>query len=215
MKKELDNYLCSKYPTLFRDRHANPKQTAMCWGFAVGDGWFTLIDVMSELISAHSADIVAAQVKEKFGTLRFYHDGGDRYTAGVEMAGEVLSKRVCEVCGMQALIQNNDSHWSGTLCNQHANEHSDKFEFKPDFARVAVLGLGKAWSTLVILLLELCDFNIDHNGMHETLLSVEKENDRLVITHTGGNDFAAGMIDFFMTYANRIDEHDGRFIKLH
>lgn len=46
MTKELDEQLCQKYPEIFRDRHAPMNQTAMCWGFACGDGWFALIDTL-------------------------------------------------------------------------------------------------------------------------------------------------------------------------
>lgn len=44
MTPQLDKELCSKYPLLFRDRHGNMRETAMCWGFEVGDGWYTIID---------------------------------------------------------------------------------------------------------------------------------------------------------------------------
>lgn len=44
MTLERDKQLCEKYPEIFRDRHAPMSQTAMCWGFTCGDGWFTLID---------------------------------------------------------------------------------------------------------------------------------------------------------------------------
>ena len=41
-------------------------------GFSVGNGWYPLIDVLSELLAKQQIDIAAVQVKEKFGALRFY-----------------------------------------------------------------------------------------------------------------------------------------------
>lgn len=44
MNEHLDKQLCATYPEIFHDRHAPMNQTAMCWGFACGDGWYALID---------------------------------------------------------------------------------------------------------------------------------------------------------------------------
>jgi hypothetical protein len=52
MKKELDEALCAKYPEIFRDRHGKMSETAMCWGFACGDGWYPLIDRLCALLMA-------------------------------------------------------------------------------------------------------------------------------------------------------------------
>lgn len=54
MNKHYDNYLTRKYPLLYRNRHGNVTTTLMCWGFACGDGWFNIINALSEdLSSAH------------------------------------------------------------------------------------------------------------------------------------------------------------------
>ena len=42
MRKELDEKLCEKYPLIFKNRHADMTETAMCWGFECGDGWFNI-----------------------------------------------------------------------------------------------------------------------------------------------------------------------------
>ena len=51
MKQELDELLCAKYPLIFKDRNAPMTQTAMCWGFDCGDGWFTIIDTLCGLLT--------------------------------------------------------------------------------------------------------------------------------------------------------------------
>ena len=50
MRKELDEKLCEKYPLIFKNRHADMTETAMCWGFECGDGWYNLIDVLCGLL---------------------------------------------------------------------------------------------------------------------------------------------------------------------
>lgn len=50
MKKELDEALCKKYPLIFKDRHGDMKETAMCWGFDCGDGWYGLIDHLCQVL---------------------------------------------------------------------------------------------------------------------------------------------------------------------
>ena len=60
------------------------------------------------------------QIKEKFGSLRLYHDGGNKFSAGVIQYAELLSTVVCEVCGNSG--QTYHIGWNRTLCKQHAQE---------------------------------------------------------------------------------------------
>ena len=46
MDRKLDEALCAKYPELFIERHGDMRQTAMCWGFECGDGWYPLIETL-------------------------------------------------------------------------------------------------------------------------------------------------------------------------
>lgn len=50
MREELDLKLVEKYPLIFKDRHAPMNQTAMCWGFSHGDGWYNIIDTLCGLL---------------------------------------------------------------------------------------------------------------------------------------------------------------------
>ncbi|MBC8736383.1 hypothetical protein F6X40_05975 [Paraburkholderia sp. UCT31] len=43
--------------------------------------------------------VVATQVKEKFGTLRFYASGHNSAQDGMIELAEMLSARLCELCG--------------------------------------------------------------------------------------------------------------------
>ena len=54
-----------------------------------------------EFKTVHPAcpQVVATQVKEKFGDMRFYYDGGDQYTSGVIDLMENMTATTCDQCG--------------------------------------------------------------------------------------------------------------------
>jgi len=123
MNQELDDKLCKAYPKIFAARHGKMETTAMCWGFECGDGWYTLIDSMCSLIQSHCnyskecPQVIAFQIKEKFGGLRFYYDGGDDYIAGIVSFAEHMSQNICEVCGDRGVL--NTEGWIKCLCPTH------------------------------------------------------------------------------------------------
>ena len=139
MRKDLDDLLCKRYPKIFRDRHAPMTETAMCWGFEVGDGWFDIINNACNLIQSHTdwknkyaksedekvTQVVASQIKEKFGELRFYYDGGDDYVRGVAAMAEQMSTVTCETCGKPGKLRGRG--WIYTACDEHTKlEHKDE-----------------------------------------------------------------------------------------
>ena len=52
MRKELDEALCAKYPLIFKDRNADMRHTAMCWGCECGDRWYNIIDIVCGLLTS-------------------------------------------------------------------------------------------------------------------------------------------------------------------
>ena len=105
MRPDLDDLLCQRYPRIFGDRHGDKTETSMCWGFCCGDGWFEIIDELCAEISTQvnagkMPIVVARQVKEKIGSLRFYIRGGnDESRRLIELARE-KSVLVCDECGL-------------------------------------------------------------------------------------------------------------------
>ena len=67
-------------------------------------------------------EVVATQVKEKYGTLRFYYDGGDDFIHGAVAMAEGMSSRTCEVCGSPGKLFGGG--WVSTLCETHAGKKS-------------------------------------------------------------------------------------------
>ena len=64
--------------------------------------------------------VVAMQVKEKFGTLRFYYSGGDDVVSGIERMADSMSAVMCEKCGAPG--RSRHGGWIRTLCDTHAEE---------------------------------------------------------------------------------------------
>lgn len=69
-------------------------------------------------ISDPVAQVTLDQVKEKFGTLRFYYTGGDEYISGLVSMAESMSGVTCETCGAPG--KQRGGGWIVTLCDEHA-----------------------------------------------------------------------------------------------
>ena len=104
MNAELDDSLCTRWPAIFRDRQADPARSCMGAGFECGDGWFWLIDQACAALQAQTDHYgapqpVAAQVKQKFGSLRFHLvKANGRQRAILDLLRR-LSCVTCEECG--------------------------------------------------------------------------------------------------------------------
>ena len=132
MKQELDEYLCKTFPKMFVNRHAPMQETAMCWGFECGDGWFNIINHLCQNIQHHLdwknkggevvPQVTVDQVKEKFGTLRFYYTGGDDAIDGMVRMAESMSGVTCEICG--DIGESTSSGWIKVLCETHRDERN-------------------------------------------------------------------------------------------
>ena len=58
--------------------------------------------------------VTVDQIKEKFGTLRFYYTGGDTYIDGLVSMAENMSGVMCEECGNPA--ETRGGGWIHTTC---------------------------------------------------------------------------------------------------
>jgi len=149
MKQSLQEILFTKYPKLFdvsdETRSLNPFPM---FGIECGNGWFNIIDclcgsIQSQIdwsIKRNDLDkkwnkenpenlrelkepfkqVIVTQVKEKFGSLRFYYDyGNDKIDAMVSLA-ESLSAVTCECCGSPGKMRGKS--WLYTACDLHTRE---------------------------------------------------------------------------------------------
>ena len=152
MRLDLDKLLCEKYPKMMVNRNKNMQETCMCWGFECGDGWFNILDQLMSNIQHHIdwnnqnfdkgykqykqvAQVTLDQVKEKFGTLRFYYTGGDDIIDGMVRMAESMSGCTCEECGN--IGKSRGGGWIHTYCDpcEEARElarkkAAEEYEFK-------------------------------------------------------------------------------------
>jgi hypothetical protein len=130
MRQELDEALVRDFPNLYADRHNN--KTPFCWGFECGDGWEPLIRKLSQEVEAiivampekERKKFRVKQVKEKFGTLRFYMGvAHDAIRAAIDRA-EQESAQTCEDCGKPGKVRSGG--WISVLCDEHEAERKKK-----------------------------------------------------------------------------------------
>jgi ferredoxin len=130
MRQELHDLLCHRYQEIFRDRHGDPTETAMCWGFQCGDGWFDIIDglcaeITRQVKAGTMPPVVAMQVKEKSGYLRFYIRDHFNRAANpqvhrlIEIAQQ-QAERTCQQCGRP--VELTDAQRWAAMCPACAGE---------------------------------------------------------------------------------------------
>jgi hypothetical protein len=115
------------YPSLYSGKYG---------GFAVGKGWYPIIERLSASIQQHvewknkdsevCPPVVVEQIKEKFGGLRFYYQGGDEYISGLVSMAESWAGIACEECG--GIGKRRGGGWVRTLCNKHEDERNARIE---------------------------------------------------------------------------------------
>ena len=143
MRQELDQLLCEKYPKMMVNRNKSMMETCMCWGFDCGDGWYNILNQLMGNIQHHIdwnnqnfekgykqykqvSQVTLDQVKEKFGTLRFYYTGGDDEISGMVRMAESMSGVTCETCGAPG--KSRDGGWIKTLCDHHEAERQQRIK---------------------------------------------------------------------------------------
>lgn len=92
----------------------------------IGEGWYNVIDKLCHWLqfntdhNSHTGkypQVVAVQVKEKFGGLRFYVNGASEEQYSVISFVEFFAGSLCEVCGEPGTRRDGD--WVQTLCDKH------------------------------------------------------------------------------------------------
>ena len=103
-------------------------------GFCCGEGWWPILEKLCSNIQNHidwknkQSEIVlqvtVAQIKEKFGGLRFYYEGGDEHINGMVRMAEAWADASCEECGSPG--KRRDGGWIKTLCDTHEAERQQR-----------------------------------------------------------------------------------------
>jgi len=121
MSPELEQKLIDKYPTLFRSINKPATETLICFGCECDDGWYGLLDrTLQKVIDLDIArEIELVQIKEKYGALRIYFNGGDdeldKEVYDIFNEAERESINICERCGITESV-NRTGSWIKYLC---------------------------------------------------------------------------------------------------
>lgn len=128
MKKELADKLYEDFPLTFKNKAGRGR------GFEIDDGWEPIVRKAADIIEAHLQWTYASkgtdsptslQVKEKFGTLRWYF-GEDAFVRGVISMAESWSEETCERCGNPGKPR--QGGWIKTLCSScHGSKEVENF----------------------------------------------------------------------------------------
>jgi len=129
MHENLEHFITMKYPLLFK-RLEKAKENMengkifepIAFGIECGDGWFHIINNLCFSIYNYCEhnkiefpDVV--QIKEKFGTLRFYIHGGNETISQLISFAEYMTETTCEVCGN--IGKTRGRGWVRTVCDIH------------------------------------------------------------------------------------------------
>ena len=144
MLEELENKIYEIAPILYKQKDLDETVTCMCWGFECPDSWFDLlkeltIELETSINNKYKGkyECVAQQVKEKYGSLRFYGEikilienptkddlslSKKLYEQFQELVdkAEYKSEKICCECGKPAT--KTSSGWIAHFCDECATK---------------------------------------------------------------------------------------------
>lgn len=139
--EEFEQRLKENYPKMFARPYG---------GICIDKGWWKILECLCDQIQAHTEwsnnirearlkdnpynstipdavpQVVVAQIKEKFGGLRFYYEGGDTYIRGLVSMAEAWAANACETCGAPG--KSRSGGWIKTLCDEHEAERQERMK---------------------------------------------------------------------------------------
>jgi hypothetical protein len=130
MTKELELKLVEKYPKILKNYGGDKKVTCMHWGMECGDGWYNLLDEtmykLQHICDTMHVQVIAEQIKEKFGSLRFYYRVETNFNTvesiitSVVHSAERESLHICENTGKIGYKCQSQNGWMKVLSKEEA-----------------------------------------------------------------------------------------------
>lgn len=90
------------------------------YGIACNPGWNAILDELFAALAKDTTPVKVLQVKEKFGGLRCYIDGGSSAAREAILHAEKRALETCEDCGAPGKARS--LKWLRTLCDTHYAE---------------------------------------------------------------------------------------------
>ena len=129
------NKIIKKYPKIFQPYEGNPYGV----NWELPEGWEEVVDELCGAIQDYVDNVKrykegeeirveqvrCTQVKEKFGGLRFYFEGGDQEVDGMVRMAEWMCENRCQDCGRKEDL-GKTSGWISVLCRNCAIASGDR-----------------------------------------------------------------------------------------
>ena len=117
MNEENTKIMISDFPTLYRKD----------FNFYLSDGWFGIVYRLSQKIVLAGYTGKVVQVKEKFGTLRYYTQDENRENI-VELIEDAIEESAitCETCGEPGKIY--DQGWVHVKCEKCEEKYQSEIK---------------------------------------------------------------------------------------
>lgn len=111
-EKDIYELLVEQYPKFFSE---------LRYGFECGLGWYHIIERLTrdlvDISEADELDTKVVQIKEKYGTLRFYLSAETEDMSALIDEAEKKSARTCELCGQEGEMEVRN-HWLSVRCQK-------------------------------------------------------------------------------------------------
>lgn len=136
MKEEWQLKLVERHPMILKNFGGDPRMTCMAFGVETDSGWYNLLDECMQKLQyfcdlcskdGREVQVVADQIKEKFGTLSFYvsvygaNDVENKIVDDIISEAERKSSSTCEITGKDGAICAKGG-WYKTLCYEESRK---------------------------------------------------------------------------------------------
>ena len=101
------------------------------YGCIAPDGWKDIVLDTDKMLAYIDPDYEITQIKEKFGTLRYYYGTTREYGSieykimdAIARAAEARSATICEICGKWGDLDDSQ-YYIRTLCKEHKRKKNE------------------------------------------------------------------------------------------
>jgi len=214
MNDEFKNLLFKNFPSLYEEQ--TDQKLFQLIDLECQEGWFSLIETVSEVMVNQSSIVKVTKVYKKQGRLKFNiaccPSRNRDFISGVIKMAQILSGISCEICSLQGEMFNEKAitprcaTHGGTRLRLLKRKRYIDLPFNTE-------GIGKMWREMLVkLFLQLQSMKIDKENPETILTGIEVTEGKLNVEYIDGNEMTYGMVTLFLSYAEKIDAESGEII---